>query len=187
LSKTSHEVPLKHPFKENMMKTSTQSILLAALMATAGFATAQTVTNPTPAQGTPTVQRPADAGTMPNTRAEVKSEIDTRSGAKVAAPAQGGGTPSGAAAPAGSGGVSANTRAEVKAQVNNSSKAGASAQGDSTVSGSNATTTSSTSAERKAARAERKAARQAKRDSTANAGGKGMDGGPSTPAKTAPQ
>lgn len=80
------------------MKTTTQSILLAALMATAGFATAQTVTNPTPAQGGPTVQRPADAGTMPATRAEVKAQVDTKSGAKVAAPAQGGGTPTGAAA-----------------------------------------------------------------------------------------
>lgn len=169
------------------MKTTTQSILLAALMATAGFATAQTVTNPTPAQGAPTVQRPADAGTMPATRAEVKSQVDTRSGAKVAAPAQGGSTTSGAAAPAGSGGMSANTRAEVKAQVNNTSKAGASAQGDSTVSGSSQATTSSTSAERKAARAERKAARKAQREATANAGGKGVDSGPASPAKTAPQ
>jgi hypothetical protein len=171
-----------------MMNKTTQSILLAALMATAGFATAQTTSNPTPAQGGPTVQRPADAGTMPAARADVKAQIDTKSGAKVAAPAQGGGTPSGAAAPAGSGGVSANTRADVKAQVMNNSKAGASAQGDSTVSGSDkAMATSSTSAERKAARAERKAARKAKRDATANAGGKGVDTGPSSPAKTAPQ
>jgi poly-gamma-glutamate capsule biosynthesis protein CapA/YwtB (metallophosphatase superfamily) len=170
-----------------MMKTTTQSILLATLMATAGFATAQTVTNPTPAQGAPTVQRPADSGAMPATRAEVKGQVDTRSGAKVAAPAQGGSTTSGAAAPAGSGGMSANTRADVKAQVNNSSKAGASAQGDSTVSGSSQATSSSTSAERKAARAERKAARKAQREATANAGGKGVDSGPASPAKTAPQ
>ncbi|MGQ2979813.1 MAG: hypothetical protein ACT6Q9_08985 [Polaromonas sp.] len=170
------------------MNKTTQSILLAALMATAGFASAQTVTNPTPAQGGPTVQRPADAGTMPATRAEVKSEIDTKSGAKVGAPAQGGSTTTGAAAAAGSGGMSANTRADVKAQINNTSKAGASAQGDSTVSGSGkATASSTTSAERKAARAERKAARKAKRDATANATGKGMDSGPSSPAKTAPQ
>lgn len=166
------------------MKKTTQSILLAALMATAGFATAQTVTNPTPAQGGPTVQRPADANTAPATRAEVKSEIDTRSGAKVAAPAQGGGTPTGAAAPAGSGGVSANTRADVKAEVVNTSKAGASAQGDSTVSGSDkVTVTSTTSAERRAARADRKA----KRDAAKTSSGKGMDTGPSGPAKTAPQ
>lgn len=164
------------------------SILLAALLATSGLAFAQTVTNPTPAQGGPTVQRPADAGTMPATRAEVKSEVDTRSGAKVAAPAQGGGTPSGAAMPAGSGGMSANTRADVKAQTTNPSRAGASAQGDSTVSGSSkASASSTTSAERKAAREQRKAARKAKRDSAANASGKGMDGGPSTPARTAPQ
>lgn len=170
-----------------MMKQTTQSMLLAALMATAGFASAQTVTNPTPAQGGPTVQRPADAGTMPATRAEVKSEVDNKSGAKVAAPAQGGGTPSGAAAPAGSAGASATTRADVKAQVNNSSKAGASAQGDSTVSGSDkAMTSSSTSAERKAARAERKAERKAKRDASATTG-KGMDTGSASPAKTAPQ
>ena len=172
------------------MNKTTQSILLAALMATAGFATAQTTSNPTPAQGGPTVQRPADANTMPATRAEVKSEIDTKSGAKVAAPAQGGGTPSGAAAPAGSGGMSANSRADVKAQAqaNNTSKAGASAQGDGTVSGSSkAMATSSTSAERKAARAERKAARAAKRNATANSSGKGMDSGPASPAKTAPQ
>ncbi|WP_395056377.1 hypothetical protein [Polaromonas sp.] len=171
------------------MNKTTQSILLAAMMATAGFATAQTTSNPTPAQGGPTVQRPADAGTMPATRAEVKSEINTNSGAKVAAPAQGGGTPSGAAMPAGSGGMSANTRAEVKAQVPGGSKAGASAQGDSTVSGSMAPSgpkaTSKTSAERKAARAERKAARQAK--AAANSTGKGMDSGPSSPARTAPQ
>ena len=170
-----------------MTKTST-SILMAALMATAGFATAQTVTNPTPAQGAPTVQRPADAGTMPATRAEVKSQVDTKSGAKVGAPAQGGSTTTGAAAAAGSGGMSANTRADVKAQVNNTSKAGASAQGDSAVSGSDkAAASSTTSAERKAARAERKAARQAKRDAASTSSGKGMDSGPSSPAKTAPQ
>ena len=76
----------------------------------------------------------------------------------------------------------------MKAQVSNNSKAGASAQGDSTVSGSDkAMATSSTSAERKAARAERKAARKAKREATANAGGKGVDTGPASPAKTAPQ
>ncbi|MDP2819434.1 MAG: hypothetical protein Q8O29_14445 [Polaromonas sp.] len=173
------------------MNKTTQSILLAALMATAGFATAQTTSNPTPAQGGPTVQKPVDAGTLPNTRAEVKGEINTSSGAKVAAPAQGGGTPSGAAKPAGSGGVSANTRADVKAQVPGSSKAGASAQGDSTVSGAmapgGAKATSATAAERKAARAERKAARQAKRNSASTSTGKGMDSGPSTPARTAPQ
>ena len=170
------------------MTKTTQSILLAGLMATAGFSFAQTVSNPTPAQGGPTVQRPADAGTMPASRAEVKGEIDNKSGAKVAAPAQGGGTPSGAAAPAGSGGMSANSRADVKGQVNNTSKAGASAQGDNTVSGSNkAMATSSTSAERKAARAERKAARKAKRDAASASTGKGMDSGPSSPAKTAPQ
>jgi hypothetical protein len=172
-----------------MMNKTTQSILLAAMMATAGFASAQTTSNPTPAQGGPTVQKPADAGTMPNTRAEVKSEINTGSGAKVAAPAQGGGTPSGAAVPAGSGGMSANTRAEVKAQVPGGSKAGASAQGDSTVSGSmapgGAKAKSTTAAERKAARAERKAARQAK--AASNSTGKGMDSGPSSPARTAPQ
>lgn len=171
------------------MNKTTQSILLAAMMATAGFASAQTPSNPTPAQGGPTVQRPADAGTMPNTRAEVKSEINTSSGAKVAAPAQGGGTPSGAAMPAGSGGVSATTRADVKAQVPGGSKAGASAQGDSSVSGSmapgNTQARSTTAAERKAARAERKAARQAK--ANANNAGKGMDSGPSSPARTAPQ
>ena len=171
------------------MNKTPQSILLAAMMATAGFATAQTTSNPTPAQGGPTVQRPADAGTMPNTRAEVKSEINTSSGAKVAAPAQGGGTPSGAAMPAGSGGMSANTRAEVKAQVPGGSKAGASAQGDSTVSGSMAPggtkASSTTSAERKAARAERKAARQAKASATST--GKGMDSGPGSTARTAPQ
>jgi hypothetical protein len=167
-----------------MMTKTTHSLLLAAMMAGAGFATAQTVTNPTPAQGGPTVQRPADAGTMPASRAEVKSEIDNRSGAKIGSPAQGGGTPSGAAATAGSGGVSANTRADVKAQVNNSSKAGASAQGDSTVSGSDrAAAGSSTSAERKAARAQRKAQRDAK----ANTAGKGMNTGPSSPANAAPQ
>ncbi|MDP1565021.1 MAG: hypothetical protein Q8L91_02010 [Polaromonas sp.] len=172
-----------------MMTKTTQSILLAALMAIAGFATAQTTPTPTQAQGGSTV-RPAaaDAGTMPATRAEVKSEIDTKSGAKVAAPAQGGGTPTGAAAPAGSGGMTANSRADVKAQVNNTSKAGASAQGDSTVSGSNkATATSSTSAERKKARADRKAMNKAKRDAAANSSGKGLDSGPSSTAKTAPQ
>lgn len=171
------------------MNKTTQSILLAAMMATAGFATAQTTTNPTPAQGGPTVQRPADAGAMPATRAEVKSEITTSSGAKVAAPAQGGGTPSGAAMPAGSGGMSANTRADVKAQTPTGSKAGASAQGDSTVSGSMAPggtkASSTTSAERKAARAERKAARQAKASATST--GKGMDSGPGSTARTAPQ
>ncbi len=176
-----------------MMNKTTQSILLAAMMATAGFASAQTTSNPTPAQGGPTVQRPADAGTMPATRAEVKSEATTGAGAKVAAPAQGGGTPSGAAMPAGSGGMSANTRADVKAQAPGGSKAGASAQGDSTVSGSmapgGAKATSTTSAERKAARAERKAARQAKRNSASasTSSGKGMDSGPSSPARTAPQ
>lgn len=169
-----------------MNKTS-QSILLAALLATAGFATAQTTSNPTPAQGGPTVQRPADAGTAPASRAEVKSEIDTRSGAKVGAPAQGGGMPSGAAGTPSSGGVSANSRAEVKAQVTNPSRAGASAQGDSAPSGSDKATASSTSAERKAARAERKAARAAKRDTSATATGKGLDTGPSSPPKTAPQ
>lgn len=178
--------------ERNMMIKTTQSILLAALMATAGFATAQTTPTPIPAQGGSTV-RPAaaDAGTMPATRADVKSQIDTTSGAKVAAPAQGGSTPAGAAAPAGSGGMSANTRAEVKAQTPTGSKAGASAQGDSTVSGSKAsggaTATSTTSAERKAARAERKAARKAKRDAAAMTSGKGMDSGPASTARTAPQ
>lgn len=173
------------------MNKTTQSILLAAMMATAGFASAQTTSNPTPAQGGPTVQKPADAGTMPNTRAEVKSEINTSSGAKVGAPAQGGGTPSGAAMPAGSGGVSAVTRAEVKAQIPGGSKVGASAQGDSTVSGttspSGANARSTTSAERKAARADRKAARQTKRNNAPTSTGKGMDTGPSSPARTAPQ
>ncbi len=171
-----------------MIKKTTQTLLLAGLMASGGFAFAQTVSNPTPAQGGPTVQRPADAGTMPATRAEVKAQVDTKLGAKVGAPAQGGNTTTGAAMPSGSGGVSANTRADVKAQVNNTSKAGASAQGDGTVSGSNMpAATSSTSAERKAARAERKAARKAKRDAANTTTGKGMDTGPSSPAKTAPQ
>ena len=172
------------------MTKTTQSILLAALMATAGFATAQTTSNPTPAQGGSTVRPPVDAGAMPATRAEVKNEINTSSGAKVGAPAQGGGTPSGAAAPAGSGGMSANTRAEVKAQTPGGSKVGASAQGDSTVSGSKADDQakgSTTSAERKQARAERKAMKKAKRDAAAKSAGKGMDTGPSSPARTAPQ
>jgi len=181
------------------MKKPSLLILLAAMVATSGFATAQTshgTTNPgkagTPvpvqAQGGTTVLEPS-AATGPNTRAGVKSEIDTRSGAKVGAPAQGGGTPSGAAATAGAGGMSANTRADVKAGIDNSSKVGAPAQGGSTTSGTDMNTSGSTSAERKAARADRKATNKAKRDAAAGkqTSGRGADTGPSSPSRTAPQ
>jgi hypothetical protein len=170
------------------MHKSTTSILLASMMVVSGFAVAQTTPAPVQAQGGATTVAPAaDAGTMPNTRADVKSEINTRSGAKVGAPAQGGGTPSGAAKTGASGGMS-NSRADVKADIPKGSKAGASVQGDSSVSGAPAAgAKSSTSAERKAARAERKAARKAKHEAAANSTGKGLDTGPSSTVKTAPQ
>ena len=179
------------------MNKSTMSILLAAMMAASGFAAAQPSPAPALPQGGSTTVAPAvDAGTDPKTRAEVKSEINTRSGAKVGAPAQGGGTPSGAMAkPAAGGSGSATTRADVKGQISNDSKVGALPQGSGTVSGApepKAGAMSSTSAERKAARAERKAMRKSERDRRASAKsststGKGMDSGPGSPARTAPQ
>lgn len=179
------------------MNKPSLSILLVTLMAASGFAIAQTTPPaqtgtpaPVQAQGGATSVPPVPAtGAGPNTRAEVKSEVNTRSGAKVGAPAQGGGTPSGMAAPSASGGMSANTRAEVKGDINTGSKVGAQAQGGSTTSGSDMNKSGTTSAERKAARADRKAMNKAKRDAAAGkqTSGRGVDQGPSSPSRTAPQ
>jgi hypothetical protein len=160
------------------MNKSSLSMVLVTLLTASGFALAQATPSVAPT--------PPSDGTPPKTRAEVKSEINNRAGAKVGAPAQGGDTTSGAATPSAAGGTSQNSRAAVKAQVTSDDKSGSLAQGGNQVVNGKA---GPTTAERKAAREKRKAARKAKRDAAASntAMGKGMDTGSSSPVKTAPQ
>lgn len=146
------------------MNKSTLSLLLAAMMATSGFAVAQTgVKAGTDGGSGPSAAEKAAPGNMPNTRAEVKSEIvPQKSGT------QGGEGPIRGAAAGSSGDVPANTRADVKAQakpMKSGIQGGSGASPDANPNTANASAkASTTSAERKAARAERKAARKAKRD-----------------------
>ena len=93
------------------MKKSTLSLLLATMMATSGFAVAQTgVKAGTDGGAGPTAAEKAAPGNMPNSRAAVKSEITPQKSGT-----QGGSGPSAAekAAP----GNMPNTRADVKAQI----------------------------------------------------------------------
>ena len=150
------------------MNKSTLSILMAAMLATSGFAAAQTTapamagtqggSGPSPAQT-------AAPGNMPNTRAEVKAQIGT---GEAKAGTQGGSGPSAAqtAAP----GNMPNARADVKADAA-ANKATAGIQGGSGASPQTNMNTkdlnsSTTSAERQAKRADRKARASAWRSPT---------------------
>ncbi len=182
----SNEKPI-FQIKEIPMNKSTMSILLAAMMASSGLAVAQTADIKSGTQGGsgPAPAVTAAPGNMPNTRAEVKAQINP---ADIKSGTQGGAAPERGAAAGSSGDVQPNTRAGVKAQVNtNDIKSGT--QGGATASpGGNAVSQNAagtTSAERKAKRADRKAARKAKhkaRNDTKVSGEAGM-GQASAPAK----
>ena len=151
------------------MNKSTLSILMAAMLATSGFATAQTPPAMVGTQGGsgPSPAQTAAPGNMPNTRAEVKSQINT---GEAKAGTQGGSGPSAAqtAAP----GSMPNARADVKAEIP-AGKATAGIQGGSAASPATNMNTknlnTTTTAERLAKRDERKARAKAKREAKANA------------------
>ncbi|WP_077592918.1 hypothetical protein [Polaromonas sp. A23] len=119
------------------------SLVLAALLATSGFAMAQTSPASAPpfkADGSGVVTTPATGDAK--TRADVKAGINAPNAA-AGSPTQDARARSEASVPA-TGGATQNSRADVKAEAGTSMKP-----------------VSSTAAERKAARAERKAARKA--------------------------
>lgn len=153
------------------MNKSTASILLAAMLASSGFAMAQNDVK----SGTQGGSGPAPTKSTSNTtRAEVKSEIDP---AANKSGTQGGAGPERGAPSGSSGDVMPNTRADVKAQINtNTTKSGIQGGSGSTPSANPNTANagaSSTSAERQAKRAERKAARKARADAKMNGTGAG--------------
>ncbi|WP_421953631.1 hypothetical protein [Polaromonas sp.] len=145
------------------MNKSTMSILLAAMMAASGVASAQANDVKSGTQGG---EGPAPAAGMSNTtRAEVKAQIPANANKSGT---QGGEGPM--AAP----GVSTTTRAEVKSEINpNANKSGIQG-GSATSPGANPNTknvgSKMTAAERKAKRDERRAARKAKREEMAASG-----------------
>lgn len=154
------------------MKKSTLSVLLVAMMATSGFVAAQTSAPSTDAKaGTqggsgPSAAEKAAPGSMPNSRAEVKSEATPmKSGT------QGGAGPV-TGAPVGSAGT---TRADVKAgatPMKSGIQGGSGPSPDANMNTQNSGAKASTSAERKARRAERREKRKASRDSNmSNQGG----------------
>ena len=152
------------------MNKSTRSILMAAMLATSGFASAQTSPSPAATQGGsgPSAAEKAAPSNMPNTRAEVKSQISA--GDTKAAATQGGSGPTPAQAAA-QGGMP-NARADVKAEAA-AGKGAAGIQGGSAASPATNMNTknlsTTTSAERQAKRDERKARAKAKREAKMNA------------------
>ena len=153
------------------MKTTILSLLMAALLATSGFAFAQ----PNPAKaGTdggsgPTAAEKAAPGAMPATRAEVKSGISaeaTKSGT------DGGSGPTTADKAKAATGTMPATRAEVKSGINvDATKSGTDGGSGATPgAATKAGAMASTSAERKAKRDERKAKRNMKKDDMTAAG-----------------
>ena len=169
------------------MNKSPISMILATLLATSGFAMAQSPAASTPpfkADGAGVVATPATGDAK--TRAEVKSEINAPN-VKAGSPTQDARARSEATVPAGSGGMTGTTRAEVKGAVNApNAQAGsptqdARARSEASVpagsggmsqnsradvkagvagsSSTKASSSTSTAAERKARRAERKAMR----------------------------
>ena len=137
-----------------MNKLTSMSIILAAMMATSGFAIAQVpaVTG----KGDTSAPLPSRDTGNANARADVKADI---AGTNTKARTQGEST-----APTTSGPGMANSRADVKAQIGGDLKSGT--QGEATP-GVAAGSPSAASAERKARRAERRAAAKAKRASAA--------------------
>lgn len=146
------------------MNKSTLSILMAAMMATSGFAVAQSTPAMPGTQGGsgPSAAEKAAPGNMPNTRAEVKSQIGT---GEAKAGTQGGSGPSPAqtAAP----GNMPNSRADVKAEAV-TGRATPGIQGGSAATPADNMNTKnlnkSTTAERKAKRDQRKAMAKSKRE-----------------------
>lgn len=151
------------------MNKSTLSILMAAMLATSGFASAQSAPAMAGTQGGsgPSAAEKAAPGNMPNTRAEVKAQIGT---GEAKAGTQGGSGPSPAqtAAP----GNMPNARADVKAETA-AGKGTAGIQGGSAASPATNMNTknlgTTTTAERQAKRDERKARAKAKREAKLNA------------------
>lgn len=166
------------------MNKPNMSIVLAALLATSGFAMAQTAPASAPpykADGSGVVTTPATGDAK--TRADVKAGINAPN-AQPGSPTQDARARSEASVPVTSGTTSGTTRADVKASVNapnapaGSPTQDARARSEASVpttggatqnsradvkaeAGTNIKATSSTAAERKALRAERKAARKA--------------------------
>ena len=141
-----------------MNKSTSLSLILAALVATSGFAMAQSPAADA-TKGEMSAPVPPKTG-MGNTRAEVKADIPgknpmprTQGEAVAPHPVTGPGTP--------------NTRADVKAQIGGNLKAAT--QGESSAGVATTGTPSMSSAERKAKRAERRAAARAKRAAMAPA------------------
>lgn len=159
------------PFKETEMNKSALSIFMAAMMAASGFAIAQTAPAMPGTQGGsgPSAAEKAAPGNMPNTRAEVKSQIGT---GEAKAGTQGGSGPSPAqtAAP----GNMPNSRADVKAEAM-TGKGTAGIQGGSAASPADNMNTKnlnkSTTAEKKRMRDERRAAAKANREAKMKSGG----------------
>lgn len=165
------------------MNKPNMSLVLAALLATSGFAMAQTSPASAPpfkADGSGVVATPATGDAK--TRAEVKAGVNAPN-AQPGSPTQDARARSEASVPVTSGTSSGTTRAEVKASINAPNAAAGSPTQDArarseasvpTTGGATQNTradvkaeagtsmkTSSTAAERKALRAERKAARKA--------------------------
>ena len=142
-----------------MNKSTSMSIVLAAMMAASGFAMAQAPAADA-AKGDMSAPLPSSKTGNANTRAEVKADIPgknpmprTQGEAVAPHPTTGPGV--------------ANSRADVKAQIGGDLKA--STQGESSAGVKATGTPTAASAERKAKRAERKAAAKAKRDAMAPA------------------
>lgn len=142
-----------------MNKSTSMSIILAAMMATSGFAIAQVpaTDNPLATKGDSSAPLPNRNAGNANSRADVKADI---AGTNTKARTQGEAT---APHPITGPGM-ANSRADVKAQTGGDLKSGT--EGDATP-GVTTGSPSAASAERKAKRAERRAAAKAKRASAA--------------------
>lgn len=137
-----------------MNKSTSMSIILAAMMATSGFAIAQVPS--VAGKGDMSAPLPSGNTGNANARADVKADI---AGTNTKARTQGEAT---APQPAGTPGM-ANSRADVKAQIGGDLKATTQGEGTPAVAGM----PSAASAERKAKRAERRAAAKAKRAAAA--------------------
>ena len=153
------------------MTPSTMSILLAAMLATSGFAVAQTDVKAGTQGGSGPAPMTSGSAT---TRAEVKAQANPND---LSSGTQGGAGPERGAPTGSSGDVPPNTRADVKAQINNNANKSGIQGGSGATPSANPNTantgTGMTSAERRAQRAERKAMRKAQRDTkmgTTNAG-----------------
>ena len=170
--------PLFHLSKESKMNKSMTSILLAAMLASSGFAMAQSDVKAGTQGGSG--PKPMNS-TSETTRAEVKSQIDP---AANKSGTQGGAGPERGAPTGSSGDVMPNTRADVKAQINtNTTKSGIQGGSGATPSANpNTANAGTTSAERQAKRAERRAARKAKTDPKMN----GTSAGPTTTTSGSP-